>query len=245
MIFSAITYFFERKIKPGFKIKKNQVVIDIGSGDKPFWRGNVFLDNLNLKNLHRHTDMATVNNLGPFVDSDISKTDFKNKAFDFAFCAHLLEHVNRPDLAINEITRISKRGYVEVPNGVIEYISPFHSHIWFIFLVKKKLIFIRKGKVLHNILLANGQKYYPLISKTKDPFIRLYWKDKIDYEIIDNLNEKEKYFPPEKTPKTRKNTFFLHLSNYMYLSTVKMLRTMYSVSSSVDIKKLLNGSKTI
>jgi ubiquinone/menaquinone biosynthesis C-methylase UbiE len=110
MLLYPIKYFWDRKIVPGFKIKKNDLVLDIGSGDKPFWRGNVFLDNLELKNLHRHTDTQTIKDLGLFVNGDITKTKFKNKAFDFSFCTHLLEHVDRPDLGR---VKVRKRKLVE------------------------------------------------------------------------------------------------------------------------------------
>ncbi|HXT85222.1 MAG TPA: methyltransferase domain-containing protein, partial [Verrucomicrobiae bacterium] len=101
--FFLLTDFIDRKIIPGFKIKKQDLVIDIGSGDKPFWRGDVFLDNLNLDNKQRITGKDIIHNLGTFVNGDITKTKFKNKTFDFSFCSHLLEHVEHPDLAIKEI----------------------------------------------------------------------------------------------------------------------------------------------
>ncbi len=238
MLLYPIKYFWDRKIVPGFKIKKNDLVLDIGSGDKPFWRGNVFLDNLELKNLHRHTDTQTIKDLGLFVNGDITKTKFKNKAFDFSFCTHLLEHVDRPDLAIKEITRISKKGYIEVPNGIIEFISPFHSHIWFILFDGKKLTFVRKGKKLHESLLRNAVNYQNIIPNLKNPFIRLYWKNKIEYEIIDLEKESDKYFPPETTPKTNKNKSLLILSTYFYMTLVKILRIIYSVNNKVELKKI-------
>lgn len=41
-IYSSIIYFIKRKVVPGCRIGKNDIMIDIGSGDKPFWRANVF-----------------------------------------------------------------------------------------------------------------------------------------------------------------------------------------------------------
>lgn len=241
MIFSKISYFINRKIIPGYKIRQNALVIDIGSGDKPFWRANVFLDNLRLANLHRHSDTKTIVSFGNFVDADITKTNFKDKIFDFSFCSHLLEHVERPDLVIKEIIRISKKGYIEVPNGVIEFIHPFHSHLWFILQSGKKLIFVRKGKSLHNSLLDNSKKYVSLIGKTKEPFIRLYWKDKIEYEIIDLDKKEDKYFPPEKTPKTGKNPAVLKAGNFIYLNTTRLLRILNKSNNKINVKDLFKN----
>lgn len=237
-IYKKIAYFYERKFKPGLKIKRQDVVIDIGSGDKPFWRANVFLDKLSLKNLHRHSDSETINTLGTFVDSDIIKTPFKDKTFDYSFCAHLLEHVERPDLALNEIMRISKKGYIEVPNGVIEFISPFHSHLWFILKDKNKLIFYRKGDKLHHDLLKNSDKFYKTISNMEDPFIRIEWKNKIQYEIADDGKSFKKYEPPNKTPKTRKNPKGLQLGAFLYMNFVRFMRKIYQVDNNVDVEKL-------
>lgn len=241
MIFSKIAYFIDRKIAPGYKIKKGDLVIDIGSGDKPFWRANVFLDNLALGNLHRHSDTKTVQSFGNFVDADITRTNFKNKIFDFSFCSHLLEHVEKPDLVIKEIMRISKKGYIEVPNGVIEFVHPFHSHLWFVLLTGKKLVFVRKGKNLHKNLLKNSAKYLYLISKTKDPFIRLYWNNKIEYEIIDLDKENEKYFPPEKTPKTEKNPTIIKIGNFIYFNTTYLLRLINKSNNKIDVKTLFKN----
>ena len=163
IIFEVI-HFFKRKIYPGFKIGKNDMVIDIGSGDKPFWRADVFFDDLSLDNNQRISGKGTVHNFETFIDGNILRSPFKNKAFDFSFASHLLEHVERPDLAINEIVRISKRGYLEVPNYLLECISPFSSHLWYVVEENRKLYFLRKSKQMHRISLKN-EKYYKYLFK--------------------------------------------------------------------------------
>lgn len=185
-IFYNLTWFIKRKIYPGFKVNKTDLVIDIGSGDRPFWRADVFLDKLDMNDNQRASNSATISSLGIFVDADASQTPFKDKAFDFSFCSHLLEHVENPSAVLNEIARISKRGYIEVPNVLAEMIKPFYgSHLWFMFFDKNnKLFFYRKGEKLHDLLLMNSVYYEYLLSRTKDPFIRIYWNDKIDYEVI-------------------------------------------------------------
>lgn len=204
-----ILYFIDRKIVPGFKIKKNALVIDIGSGDKPFWRGDVFVDDLSLGDVQRASHTKTIHNIGTFVDANVANLPFRDKAFDFSFCSHLLEHVIDPDVAINEIMRISKSGYIEVPNGIIEHAKPFVSHIWFIYQNKNKLVFVRKSRKIHETLLANAEKFTAV---GKEPFIRIYWKNKIEYEIISECKKKEEYFSPkiiEKKTITSTNYYFL------------------------------------
>lgn len=212
-----VYYFFVRKIKPGFLINRKALVVDIGSGDKPFWRADVFVDDLSLGDVQRASESSTIHDMGYFVNANVNQLPFSDKAFDFSFCSHLLEHVTDPEKAIKEITRVSKAGYIEIPNGIIESVQPFISHIWFVYINRKKLIFVRKSVRMNDILTNNENKFFTEINKAKEPFIRLYWKNRIEYEVIDDLDEGEKYYSPSKLPKKIKRR------NY-YLLLVKVLR---------------------
>ena len=228
-------HFFKRKIYPGFKIGKRDLVIDIGSGDKPFWRANVFFDDLSLDNGQRITGKETVHNIGLFVNGNILQSPFKNKAFDFSFSSHLLEHVERPDLAIKEIVRISKRGYLEIPNYLLECLSPFHSHLWYIVEENNKLYFLRKSKQMHRISFKN-EKYYKYIFKNiSNPFIRIYWEKDIKYEVITDIKRGEEFVALKKHDEKNKK-----FSIDFYLIFVKIMRLIFSVDENavVDIQKL-------
>lgn len=224
----SLYYYYLRKIEPGFHVTKDELVVDIGSGDKPFWRADLYVDDLSLGNEQRFTDTKTVNSIGKFVNAKAEKLPFKNKAFDFAFTSHLLEHVDNPAAVIDELTRVAKRGYVEVPNGIMETIQPFYSHLWFVFRNGDKLIFVRKNKQMQNILLQNGKKYMSLMGMSKDPFIRLYWKDKINYQVIDDIPKNQKYQSQTPEEKTTHNSYGWQ----MYL--VKLLRLIFYKHKSLD-----------
>jgi hypothetical protein len=95
-LLSSLRFFYNRKIEPGFKINQNALVVDIGSGDKPFWRADVFIDDLSLGNVQRASNLDTIHDLGMFVNANASKMPFREGAFDFSFASHLLEHVDNP-----------------------------------------------------------------------------------------------------------------------------------------------------
>lgn len=228
----TLLYFYKRKVEPGFKTGKNALVVDIGSGEKPFWRADVFVDKLSLGNVQRASKFDTIHDLGMFVDSDVAKMPFKDGAFDFSFASHLLEHVEDPAQVIGEIMRISKAGYIEMPNGIIETIEPFASHLWFVFRDKKKLIFVRKSKEIHEILKANGKNYGSLLGKVNEPFNRLYWKKKIEFEIIDP------YKPAEKFKSEEGNMQGVTKINY-YLILAKIIRFFFYRNKPID--KLKNA----
>lgn len=223
-----LNYFYQRKIESGFKIDRKLLVVDIGSGDKPFWRADVYVDDLSLGDIQRASKTKTIHDLGIFVDSNVIKLPFKNKKFDFSFCSHLLEHVEDPEKAIKEIVRISKSGYIEIPNGIIESVQPFVSHIWFVYRNKKKLVFVRKSKRMHEILLENENKFIKDINKSNDPFIRFYWNNRIDYEIVDEYSESDKYYSPKKIILKNNN------KNY-YLLLVKAIRMMFYKNKNIQI----------
>lgn len=221
-IISSIRYFYLRKIYPGFLVKDSDVVIDIGSGDKPFWRADVYVDRLSLGNVQRASTFNTIHDVGLFVDADVTKKmPFRQKSFDFSFCSHLLEHVDDPASAIKEIVRISKRGYIEVPNGILETIKPFDSHLWFIFLDQNTLVFIRKSKTMHELLAKNGIRFQPTLDIISDPFIRLYWEHTVKYKIIDELKVSEKFRSKIGDNKSSKKNI-----NY-YLLMVKFIRAIF------------------
>lgn len=233
--------FFEGKILPGFKIKKGERVIDLGSGDKPFWRADVFLDKLSLGNGQRFSSSGAVKGLGLFMDGDITETPFKDKAFDFSFCSHVLEHVEKPELAIKEIVRISKRGFIELPDGMAEMMVPYQSHLWFIFLNNNQLVFLRKSKRMHNALRENNYKYRYLVKYFKRHFIRLYWERTIKYKIIDGLSESEKFRA------TNGEEFIQPQSvQNIYLLIIKLLRKLfYEDRESDSLKKMIFRDRSL
>jgi SAM-dependent methyltransferase len=219
-MFNKIWYFYKRKIEPGFKIGKEERVIDIGSGDKPFWRGDIFFDNLELGNEQRISANPVQIPFGKFVNGNLPETPFKDKEFDFSFCAHLLEHVTDPAAVIKELMRISHRGYIEVPNGVTETMEPFHSHLWFIYRDHDSLVFYRKSKEMHDILKENGRQYHYLYAKIHNPFIRLFWDGNIKYKIIDKTSAGQEFIAEAEEARMKPQPL-------VYIFVVKLIRRIF------------------
>ena len=51
-----IGVFMKGKVIPGFSTSRNELVVDLGCGDKPFWRADVFVDKVSLGNEQRYED---------------------------------------------------------------------------------------------------------------------------------------------------------------------------------------------
>lgn len=226
--YSALKSFWQRKVKVGFLLPANALVIDIGSGDKPFWRADVFFDNLQLDNCQRNTNAPAITNMGLFISGDIGKkTRFPKYCFDYCFCAHLLEHVDDPAAVINEIMRIAAAGYLEVPNGTNEALSPFVSHLWAIYLDGDTLVFRRKTKDDHAVWSANYVSFHRHCNSLAKPFISYHWRGSIKYRIID-CPANQRYYPAKvAAPTVLVKPQTLKTYGGAYLLIVRFLRKFF------------------
>jgi len=134
-----------------------------------------------------------------YVKLDVTKDKlpFKDKEFDFCLCTHVLEDLYNPFHLIEEMSRVSKRGYISTPSmgKDMEYshlnlsdwktgprrVPGISHHKWF---------FTQKNGMMQII-----PKNYPLLSTKKFQIIKwlgdnefqFYWEEKIKYVEIRDL----------------------------------------------------------
>lgn len=91
-------------------IQSNDRVLEVGPGHAPLKRADVCVD---------FVDVPGVKNL---VKCDIvnEPMPFKDKEFDFVFARHVLEDSFNPFAIAKEMSRVGKRGYIEVPSPMAE-----------------------------------------------------------------------------------------------------------------------------
>jgi Methyltransferase domain len=67
-----------------------------------------------------------------YVQHDICKKPwpYRDKFFDFSFCTHTLEDVRDPVGACEELMRVSRAGYIEVPSRLRESFHSRHGYWW-------------------------------------------------------------------------------------------------------------------
>ena len=185
-----------------FRIEPGSLVLDAGSGGEPFPFANLLFDKYTGKTQHRYNELK-INNL-PFTVGDIQKLPYKDKSIDFLYTAHVLEHVENPADALNEILRVSKGGYIEVPTRMSDIIFNFarmkHFHKWHISMVGRTLIF-KEYNDYERRDTGNQEIYYIAHSKfpnsvksmyrrNKDLFTNMFmWKDNFRYYIFDKSGD--------------------------------------------------------
>lgn len=143
------------------RIEPDAVVLDVGGWWKPFNRADHVVD------LLPHESRGGGGSIGPGperfspetwheVDICASPLPFDDNAFDFVYCGQTLEDVRDPIAVCNELSRVAKVGYIEVPSLWIECCygvdalsnsdryPGYEKHRWLVHASEEELLFIPK-----------------------------------------------------------------------------------------------------
>lgn len=176
------------------KIKKSDRVLEVGSGHNPSFRSNVIVEKYIDNNYHRCGDVKIFPHQ-EFVNANGEDLPFKDKEFDYVICNQVLEHVDNPEKFINELTRVAKRGYIETPSLIGEFLFPKESHRWVILEIDNKLVFFEKEKMPGNYKNNYGELFlnylpykslaYKLLSYSEGSLMinRYEWSDSVEFII--------------------------------------------------------------
>lgn len=155
-----------------FDLGPDDRVLDVGCGALPFPLATHLCD------LTRSDDserlFGTIPALDrPFVECDVQALPFRDKAFDFVFCTHVLEHVADPVAACRELERVARRGYVECPASWIERVFHSPDHRW--------LVDHEQGRLVFREILEEEERdilgvQYEILRLLEDPGFRDYWQ---------------------------------------------------------------------
>ncbi len=125
------TWTFQNE-RMAFDIQPGDKVLDMGSGGWPFKQATHLADMHPGKTSHRME--ALLRDHRPFVVIDAQQMPFLDKEWDFIFCSHVLEHLDRPGEACRELMRVSCKGYIEVPTRLSDVMLNFtrlkEHHRW-------------------------------------------------------------------------------------------------------------------
>ena len=176
------------------KIKKNDLVLEVGSGHNPYSRSDILCDRFLFSNKERSGHGLRHDR--PLVIAKGEKLPFRDKSFDFVICRQVLEHSRNPFQFIKEIQRVGKRGVIICPRAFREEIFGWKDHCWWITSESGRLIFRPKSKKKKNNFyhqLYQRKVYFRRYCIKNDGFLNIYfyWKNKIRIKV---LNKTEKDF---------------------------------------------------
>ncbi len=169
-------------------VPKDALVLEVGSGGNPYPRSNVLLDAFEATR-ERHWVPLTSDR--PTVLGFVENLPFKDKSFDYVIASHVLEHSKDPGKFINELQRVAKAGYIEVPDAFLERINPYKDHRLEITLRNDHLIITKKKNWKHDESVVElyedrVKPYLTTILIPKRPFefhVRYYWEGSVNYSI--------------------------------------------------------------
>ena len=176
------------------RIKGGDFVLDIGGGDNPHPRANVVVDKFLFDNTHRSHSLRLLKRQNLIV-ADGEKLPFKDNVFDYVVCSHTIEHVAKPFKFLKELSRVGKRGYIETPSLIGEYLIPKKAHRWVTLELNKRLVLMEKqaidltpsidfGDLLQKHLAPNSLEFQILMRTYPDLFtVRYEWAEQIDFVV--------------------------------------------------------------
>lgn len=170
---------------------KTWKVLDIGCGFTAHKLADVVCDVKDFSNFYKNKKFIKIeveNKILPFEDNE----------FDFVIASHVLEHVEELGTFIKELSRISKKGYIELPTKLEDNLvfDNKQDHIWHASFddVDNKIIFSKKVQFMQPILTVAS--CYKFRDAFKDSLvIELIWENTIDYCINNEEKENLANFP--------------------------------------------------
>jgi len=165
-----------------FDIDPNDKVLDVGCGAYPFPHATMLVDLYMEKSEHRSEDLKTDGK--PFKIADINHLLFEDKSYDFVYCSHVLEHVDDPKRACEELMRIGKRGYLETPSVMTDVMFSWAKgmHKWFTVIIANRIIFFEyNDRLVQGVRNPYWQK--SIFSKKRHPLQDVFF---LNQDIFNN-----------------------------------------------------------
>jgi SAM-dependent methyltransferase len=155
--------------RPDLSIDSTYKVLDIGGGMNPHPQANYVLDMEDFETVKSYGNPEKLGRFGAetWIVHDICSSKpfpFTDHFFDFAVCTHVLEDVRDPLRVCEEMQRVAKAGYIEVPSIESELTHNLESHHY-------------AGRLHHRWLVEvtdTGLKF-----TMKPHFVNGYWKTQI------------------------------------------------------------------
>jgi SAM-dependent methyltransferase len=225
-------------------VDRDAFVLEVGAGGNPYFRSNVLVDAYE-STAERHWVPLTMDR--PTVLAFVEKLPFQDKAFDFVIASHVLEHSQDPARFLEEMQRVAKAGYIEVPDAFMERINPYPDHRLEITVRGGKLV-IRNKKAwqvdpeLVELYEDRAKRIVTSELIPRHPFdfhVRYYWTDKIDFEVVNPevMTHVHVAEQPDVRPQQQ-----MSLRGKLQARLLKLIRTLFSQhrrNSKIDLVQIL------
>ena len=166
------------------QIKKNSSwnILDIGCGYTAHENASVICDVQDLSNFYKNKK---------FIKLDSKTLPFKDKEFDFVIASHVIEHVEDVSFFINELERVSSKGYIELPTCLEDNLvfENKNDHIWHTEFddINYKLLIKKRFQYLEPLITVSTAKILAKYFR-QSLILELFWENTIEFDLLDNKN---------------------------------------------------------
>ncbi len=171
------------------RINPDDLVLEIGSGDRPNPRSDVLCDRYIDDNTERGGNLQIDR---PLICGDGHYLPFKDKAFDYVIASHIIEHMDDPVKFCQELMRVSRRGYIESPTEIAEKLFFWSFHKWYVNHIGDSIVMQHKDTPnngfgdLFDYFYAYNPWYERFQKSVPDVFWMTYeWDGEINIRIVD------------------------------------------------------------
>ena len=158
----------------------NWKILDIGCGHNPNKYATTISD---ISDLADHYKDKT------FIKITEKKLPFKDKEFDFVIASHVIEHVKDISYFLNELGRIGKQGYIEIPTRLEDNLvfENKKDHLWHLVFddVHQKILISKKLQYFEPVLTVGSIKKFNNYFR-ESLVIELNWFNNIEFEFDEN-----------------------------------------------------------
>lgn len=169
-------------------------VLDVGSGGHPHSSADVLVDRF-IEDTLQHRDNRRLIKDRPFILADATALPFRDKSFDYVICNQVVERLEQPSRALDELARVGKRGYLSTPSELEEMICTVPSHLW-VFAEQNGILLFKRKQPIHKLatteifggvfwMLHDNPIYRRLMLEYPRLFyVNLEWEGSIDYREV-------------------------------------------------------------
>jgi SAM-dependent methyltransferase len=179
---------------PRVRATSRDFVLDVGSGGFPHSTADVLVDRF-LDDFEHHRGDKELIRDRPMVCADIAQLPFADKTFDYVICNQVVEHLEDPAVALDELSRVGRRGFLSVPSEFHEFLCPIPVHRWVFAFKNGTLLFKRKGDshdlglqmyggVFH--MLYEQADFRRIVMRRPTLFlVNVEWENEIPYRVCE------------------------------------------------------------
>lgn len=167
-------------------IRPNHLVLEIGSGHNPHPRSDVLCDKELINDRERGGPLVADR---PLVIADAEALPFREGAFDYVICSHVVEHARDIERFLKEVQRVGRAGYIETPSSIAERLYGWDYHRWLIDRIDNRLIIRPKtfsnafGLLFHE-LVKRSRSFAAFHRNSSRLLLTQYeWSGRIDYRM--------------------------------------------------------------